>query len=221
MWWIHILVNISDQKQIPIFKSSDKSTLINVLQLPRPDCMERKKSSCLLRFLTGEMNKDTVYLATENYVKLTTQVPLWLGKTEIKTNHTAVLYGVTVSKCQGFHIVNRPAYFSVCCCNTSVIQSVPFKTQPSNNHVLRHNQKQVHHRVIDSPNLPRDSRVKITPVARPLLTPVAKKLRRCEHGVFTSRTCVHSRNHLLLFVKHLAMRILTRKHWIRQQNTDW
>jgi hypothetical protein len=29
--------------------------------------------------------------------------------------------------------------------------------------------------------------------ARPLLTPVAQKLCRCEHGVFTGRTCIHSR----------------------------
>jgi hypothetical protein len=44
--------------------------------------------------------------------------------------------------------------------------------------VQKLNQKQVHPRVIDSPNLPRDTRVKITLVARPLLTPVAQKLCR-------------------------------------------
>jgi hypothetical protein len=54
------------------------------------------------------------------------------------------------------------------------------------------NQKQVHPRVIDSPNLPRDTRVKVTLVARTLPTPVAQKLCRCEHDVFTSRTYVHS-----------------------------
>jgi hypothetical protein len=43
------------------------------------------------------------------------------------------------------------------------------------------------------PNLPHYTRVKVTLVARPLLTPVAQKLCRCEHGLFTSRTCVHSR----------------------------
>jgi hypothetical protein len=32
---------------------------------------------------------------------------------------------------------------------------------------------------------PRDSRVKVTLVARPLLMPVAQKICRCEHGVFT------------------------------------
>jgi hypothetical protein len=35
--------------------------------------------------------------------------------------------------------------------------------------------------------------VKVTLVARPLLTPAAHKLCRCELGTFTSRTCVHSR----------------------------
>jgi hypothetical protein len=40
---------------------------------------------------------------------------------------------------------------------------------------------------------PRDTRVKVTLVARPLLTTAAQKLCRCEHSVFTSRTCVHSR----------------------------
>jgi hypothetical protein len=38
-------------------------------------------------------------------------------------------------------------------------------------------------RVIDSPSLPRDTRVKITLVARPLLMPVAQKLFRCESDV--------------------------------------
>jgi hypothetical protein len=47
--------------------------------------------------------------------------------------------------------------------------------------------------VIDSPSLPRDTRVKVTLVARPLLTSVTQKLCRCEHGVYASRTCVHSR----------------------------
>jgi hypothetical protein len=50
---------------------------------------------------------------------------------------------------------------------------------------------------MDSPNLLRDTRVKVTLVARPLLTPVAQKLCRCEH-VLTSRTCVHSRTFFTL-----------------------
>jgi hypothetical protein len=48
-------------------------------------------------------------------------------------------------------------------------------------------------RVIDPPYIPCDTRLKVNVVARPLLTPVAQKLCRCEHGVFTSITCVHSR----------------------------
>jgi hypothetical protein len=43
------------------------------------------------------------------------------------------------------------------------------------------------------PTSPRDTRVKVTLFPRPLLKPVTQKLCRCEHGVFTSRTCVHSR----------------------------
>jgi hypothetical protein len=45
--------------------------------------------------------------------------------------------------------------------------------------------------VVDSPNLPRYTRVKVTLVARPLLTPVAQTLCRYEYGLFTSNTCVH------------------------------
>jgi hypothetical protein len=44
---------------------------------------------------------------------------------------------------------------------------------------------------------PRDTRVKVIIVARPLLTPVAQNLYRCEHGVLRSRTYVHSRTLLL------------------------
>jgi hypothetical protein len=47
----------------------------------------------------------------------------------------------------------------------------------------------IHPHVIVSQS-PRDTRLKVTQVARPLLTPVALKLCRCEHGVFTSRACV-------------------------------
>jgi hypothetical protein len=36
------------------------------------------------------------------------------------------------------------------------------------------------------------SLVKVTLIARPLITPVAQKLCWCKHGVFTSRTCIHS-----------------------------
>jgi hypothetical protein len=43
------------------------------------------------------------------------------------------------------------------------------------------------------PNHLRDTRIRVSFVARPLLTPVARKLCGCEHDVFTSRMCVHSR----------------------------
>jgi hypothetical protein len=39
----------------------------------------------------------------------------------------------------------------------------------------------------------RDTRVKVTLVARPLLTQGAQKLCTWERGVFTNRTCIHSR----------------------------
>jgi hypothetical protein len=116
------------------------------------------------------------------------------------------------------------------CLRDPDVQSVPFKMQPNNNHVLRYKLKSEagSPHVTDSPNLPRVTRVKITLVARPLRTPVAQNLCRCEYGVFTCRTCVlfsnisSHRNRLLLFVKHLAMcvRVLTRKYRIRQQYTD-
>jgi hypothetical protein len=50
--------------------------------------------------------------------------------------------------------------------------------------------------VLYSSNLNRHTRVKVTLVARPLLTPVAQKLCRREHGECTSRKCVNS--HTLL-----------------------
>jgi hypothetical protein len=40
-------------------------------------------------------------------------------------------------------------------------------------------------RILCSPNLLHDTRIKVTLVARPLLTPVAQKLYRCAHGIFT------------------------------------
>jgi hypothetical protein len=53
--------------------------------------------------------------------------------------------------------------------------------------VKKWKQKQVHHRVTDSPNHSRDTRVKVTLVARSLLAPVAGKLCRSENGVSYSR----------------------------------
>lgn len=65
-----------------------------------------------------------------------------------------------------------PSYF---------IQSVPFKTLLDKNHVLRHNyvRSSPPFRVILLSNLHRDTQMKVTPAARPLLTAVACKLFRC------------------------------------------
>lgn len=52
----------------------------------------------------------------------------------------------------------------------------------------------------DSPNHPRDTQVKVTLAARPLLTPVAQKPCMCGHGVFTSRTCVQPRTLLPIVI---------------------
>jgi hypothetical protein len=59
-------------------------------------------------------------------------------------------------------------------------------------------------------------------VARPQLKTVAQKLCACEHNVFRSRMCTFSnitshRNNLLLFVKHLAVRILS---WRSEQDNN-
>jgi hypothetical protein len=75
--------------------------------------------------------------------------------------------------------------------------------------------KYVHTRVIDSPTPLRDTTVEVTLVARPLLMSIAQNL--CEYGALTSRTvCSLSnvtshRNSQLLFVKHLAARIVRDK----------
>jgi hypothetical protein len=62
------------------------------------------------------------------------------------------------------------------------------------NYGTKLNQKQVR------PCFPHDIRVKVTLVARPLLTPVTLKLCSCEYGVLTSRTCVPSRKLLLTWL---------------------
>jgi hypothetical protein len=62
-------------------------------------------------------------------------------------------------------------------------------------------QKNIYIRVTDSANIPHDTRVQVTFVARPLLTLLAQKLCRCERGVFASRIRVHSRTlHLIEIV---------------------
>lgn len=83
------------------------------------------------------------------------------------------------------------------------------------------NQKQAHPRVLHSPSLLRDTQGKVILVARPLLAPVAQKLRTCclvmyfEHVCRFSNTTLH-RNHLLPLVKHAAVSILTREYRIRK-----
>lgn len=60
------------------------------------------------------------------------------------------------------------------------------------------NQNEVNPRVIDSPYLPRDTRITVTLAVRPLLMPVAQKLYGCKCCVLTSRMCVHSRTLLCI-----------------------
>jgi hypothetical protein len=107
-------------------------------------------------------------------------------------------------------------------------KSVPFKMQSNNDHELR---PSTNIKSESRPSLynmlspfPRDTRVKVTLTARPLLKPTALKPCRCAHGV--QNVCPFSnitshRNRLQLFVKHLAMRIQTRKYRTRKQYTDW
>jgi hypothetical protein len=67
------------------------------------------------------------------------------------------------------------------------------KRNPQKNHVLPCKNKIIIRStpgVIDCLSLSRDTRVNVTLVARPLLTTVAQKLCRCEHGLLTSRTSV-------------------------------
>jgi hypothetical protein len=94
----------------------------------------------------------------------------------------------------GGHIQVGPCNFLAVLCHFFLIQSVQLKTQPNNNHVLRYKNKirsrSIPVQVIYSPDLPRDTQVNLD--ARALLKPVAQELCKCEHGVFTSRTCVRS-----------------------------
>jgi hypothetical protein len=78
----------------------------------------------------------------------------------------------------------------------SQIQGVPFKRKPPKKQsfsTLQESNKKPFPWVMDSSNLPHDTRVIVTLVARLLLSPVAQKLCRCEQDAFTSRTDVHSR----------------------------
>jgi hypothetical protein len=76
----------------------------------------------------------------------------------------------------------------------SYIQAVPFKTHhnKSRSTMQKWNQKQVHPRtsIIDCPNLPRDTRLKVILVTRPLLTLVAQKMRSCAEETSAIVACL-------------------------------
>jgi hypothetical protein len=80
--------------------------------------------------------------------------------------------------------------------------------------------KQAHPCVRDSPNHPRDTRVKVILVATPLLTPFAQICAGANMVYSRAERVFSHLNRLLLFAKHLATRILTRKYHILQQYTD-
>jgi hypothetical protein len=79
--------------------------------------------------------------------------------------------------------------------------------------------KQVHSRVIDSINLPRDTRVKAILAARPLLTKAVQMLTwyMHKHNVCSfSNITSHPNSSLLSLVKHLSMCMEARKFRIKQ-----
>jgi hypothetical protein len=72
------------------------------------------------------------------------------------------------------------------------LQGAQLKTKPT---TITCYDKKNHKHVHSSATLsqpPRDTQINVTFVARPLLALAVQKLRRCEHGVFTSKICVHS-----------------------------
>jgi hypothetical protein len=90
------------------------------------------------------------------------------------------------------------------------IQNVPFKTPSNNNHVLRHKNEARSGpvpRVINSPTLPRDSQVKVTPVSKLLgvsCVGANSVYTRAERVCSFPNTILH-RNRVPLFAKHSAM----------------
>jgi hypothetical protein len=89
-----------------------------------------------------------------------------------------------------------------------------------------HNSKHNNKTEKKSPNLLRAIGVKVTLVARALLTPDAQTLYGSKHGAFITRTCVHSptllRIEIVCCVREASgKRVLTGKYRIRQQYTDW
>jgi hypothetical protein len=77
--------------------------------------------------------------------------------------------------------------------------------------------------VIDSANLLHDTQVKVALVAKAAaFTSYTKAVQGQTWSIHKQNVCSFSniishQNHLLLFVKHLTMNILTRKYQIRQQ----
>jgi hypothetical protein len=108
-----------------------------------------------------------------------------------------------------------------------IVQSETLKTQPNHSHVRRYKIKSEvgPSRVIDYDNLPRDTGVKVTLVARSLLTPAAQKLCRCK--VFSRRVLILK--HYFASKSFAAVREAFSKaypdkevaYWVKQQCIDW
>jgi hypothetical protein len=84
-------------------------------------------------------------------------------------------------------VLSNEAFLTV-----NIIQSVTFKRQHNNNHVLR-NKYEIRSRSTPCNKHSQtacDSQVKVALLASPLITPGAQKLCRSEHGVLTG-TSVH------------------------------
>jgi hypothetical protein len=100
---------------------------------------------------------------------------------------------------------------------------VSFKKQYNNNHILRYNKESRRSTAMqDTPKHPHDTWVKVTLVARPLIRLAARgTLRIHEKNMCSFSNTASHPNHLLMFLKNLALRILTKKYRITQQYADW
>jgi hypothetical protein len=120
-------------------------------------------------------------------------------------------------------------YHSTCNCIKWQLQDVPLKRQPQNSHVLLYKNKIRSRstpcgRLSHPPSVTLESRLPL------LLGHCSRQLpktcaganvmySRAEGSSFSNITS--HRNRFLIFVKHLATRILTRKYRIRQQYAGW
>jgi hypothetical protein len=84
--------------------------------------------------------------------------------------------------------------------NVAILQDVPFKMQPNNNHIIRYRTE------LEVDPLTWKIRMKVTLVARPLLRLIHQKRCRCEHVVFKSRMWAFILEH------HFASKSLTAVH---------